>query len=228
MPESTHTKSRWEEANVAMNRTVESKNKALVLEAFDTLFNKRDYAAAEKFWSPHYIQHSAHIAPGREGLFDLIKSLPPGLKYEPGTIVAEGNVVIVHGRFSNFVAYLQTELIVNYFKVVIVAVDNPPVSKEVRDGIGATFAFLCDADRKIIRELDIVDATDPVHGPVAIPYTFLLDGDLSIYKIYNGWWYVGRPTVEEIRTDFRALLSRRADWWYGKSPAPYAARESHT
>jgi predicted SnoaL-like aldol condensation-catalyzing enzyme len=85
-----------------MNRTVESKNKALVLEAFDTLFNKRDYAAAEKFWSPHYIQHSAHSAPGREGLFDLIKSLPPTLKYEPGTIVAEGNVVIAHGRFSNF------------------------------------------------------------------------------------------------------------------------------
>jgi predicted SnoaL-like aldol condensation-catalyzing enzyme len=85
-----------------MNSTVESKNKALVLEAFDTLFNKRDYAAAERFWSPDYIQHSAHIAPGREGLFDLIKSLPPTLKYEPGTIVAEGNFVIVHGRFSGF------------------------------------------------------------------------------------------------------------------------------
>jgi len=85
-----------------MNRIVEAKNKALVLEAFDTLFNKRDYAAAERFWSPHYIQHSAHIAPGREGLFDLIKSLPPTLRYEPGTIVAEGNVVIVHGRFSTF------------------------------------------------------------------------------------------------------------------------------
>ena len=85
-----------------MNRKVESKNKALVLEAFDTLFNKRDYAAAEKLWSPHYIQHSAHIAPGREGLFDLIKSLPPTLKYDAGMIVAEGNVVIVHGRFSNF------------------------------------------------------------------------------------------------------------------------------
>ena len=85
-----------------MSSTVESKNKALVLEAFDTLFNKRDYVAAEKFWSPHYIQHSAHIAPGREGLFDLIKSLPPTLKYEPGTIVAEGDFVIVHGRFSDF------------------------------------------------------------------------------------------------------------------------------
>jgi predicted SnoaL-like aldol condensation-catalyzing enzyme len=85
-----------------MNPTVESKNKALVLEAFDTLFNKHDYAAAEKFWSPHYLQHSAHIAPGREGLFDLIKSLPPTLKYESGAIVSEGNFVIVHGRFSNF------------------------------------------------------------------------------------------------------------------------------
>jgi predicted SnoaL-like aldol condensation-catalyzing enzyme len=85
-----------------MDHTVESENKALVLEAFETLFNKRDYAAAEKFWSPHYIQHSAHIAPGREGLFDLIRSLPPTLKYEPGTIVAEGDFVIVHGRFSHF------------------------------------------------------------------------------------------------------------------------------
>ena len=78
------------------------KNKALVLKAFDTLFNKRDYAMAEQFWSPQYIQHSAHIAPGREGLFDLIKSLPSTLKYEAGTIVAEGNFVIVHGRFSGF------------------------------------------------------------------------------------------------------------------------------
>src|SRR5260370_35013891 len=85
-----------------MNRTIEEKNKALVLKAFDTLFNKRDYAAAERHWSPNYIQHSAHIAPGREGLFSLIKSLPATLKYEPGTIVAEGDFVIVHGRFSRF------------------------------------------------------------------------------------------------------------------------------
>jgi predicted SnoaL-like aldol condensation-catalyzing enzyme len=85
-----------------MDRTAKSKNKALVLEAFDTLFNRHDYVAAEKFWSPHYIQHSAHIAPGREGLFNLIKSLPQTLKYEPGTIVADGDFVIVHGRFSGF------------------------------------------------------------------------------------------------------------------------------
>jgi predicted SnoaL-like aldol condensation-catalyzing enzyme len=83
-----------------MNQTKEAFNKALVLEAFDTLFNKRDYAKAERFWSPTYIQHSAHIEPGREGLFNLIKSAPPTLKYESGLIVAEGDFVIVHGRFS--------------------------------------------------------------------------------------------------------------------------------
>jgi predicted SnoaL-like aldol condensation-catalyzing enzyme len=85
-----------------MKQTAAEKNKKLILEAFDTLFNKRDYAAAEKFWSPHYIQHSAYIAPGRDDLFDLVKSLPPTLKYEPGTILAEGDFVIVHGRFSGF------------------------------------------------------------------------------------------------------------------------------
>src|ERR1700747_2564343 len=83
-----------------MSATKQEKNKSLVLEAFDTLFNRRDYAAAERYWSPHYIQHSAHIEAGREGLFNLIKSIPPTLKYEPGTIVAEGDFVIVHGRFS--------------------------------------------------------------------------------------------------------------------------------
>jgi len=85
-----------------MSQTIQEKNKALVLEAFDTLFNKRDYVAAERYWSPNYIQHSAHIEPGRDGLFNLIKSIPPTLKYESRTIVAEGDFVIVHGRFSGF------------------------------------------------------------------------------------------------------------------------------
>ena len=85
-----------------MAESKEARNKALVLKAFDTLFNKRDYAEAERFWSPKYVQHSAHIAPGRDGLFDLIKSIPPTLKYEAGTIVADGDFVIVHGRFSGF------------------------------------------------------------------------------------------------------------------------------
>ena len=83
-----------------MSQTAEGKNKALVLKAFDTLFNRRDYAAAERFWSPGYIQHSAHIAPGRTGLFDLVKSAPATLKHEPGLIVANNDYVILHGRFS--------------------------------------------------------------------------------------------------------------------------------
>jgi len=85
-----------------MSPTIQEKNKALVLEAFDTLFNRRDYAAAERYWSPDYIQHSAHIEPGRDGLFNLIKSIPPTLKYESGTIVSEDDWVMVHGRFSGF------------------------------------------------------------------------------------------------------------------------------
>jgi predicted SnoaL-like aldol condensation-catalyzing enzyme len=77
------------------------KNKAIVLEAFDTLFNRREYTAAEWLWSPNYIQHSAHIEPGRDGRFKLIKAASSSLKYEPGVILAEGDYVIVHGRFSN-------------------------------------------------------------------------------------------------------------------------------
>ena len=75
-------------------------NRALVAEAFDTLFNRRDYEAALAFWSPGYVQHSAHIAPGRDGLFDLVRGAPATLRYEPGLLVAEGDYVIAHGRFS--------------------------------------------------------------------------------------------------------------------------------
>ena len=84
-----------------IDKTEES-NKALVFEAFDTLFNKRDYEAAARFWSPNYIQHSAHIEPGREGLFNLVRALPPTLRYQPGVIAASGDYVIIHGRFSGF------------------------------------------------------------------------------------------------------------------------------
>jgi predicted SnoaL-like aldol condensation-catalyzing enzyme len=83
-----------------MIETIEDRNKALVLIAFDTLFNKRDYKAAEQFWSSNYLQHSAHIPPGREGLFGLIRSVPATLRYESGVILADKDFVIVHGRFS--------------------------------------------------------------------------------------------------------------------------------
>jgi len=80
--------------------TTFTENKALVLKAFDMLFNKRDYEAAERLWSPDYIQHSAHIAPGRDGLFNLVKAAPAELRYENAVAVADGEYVLLHGRFT--------------------------------------------------------------------------------------------------------------------------------
>jgi predicted SnoaL-like aldol condensation-catalyzing enzyme len=97
-----------------MSQTIQERNKALVLDAFDTLFNKRDYEAAERYWSPNYIQHSAHIEPGRDGLFNLIRSTPDTLRYEHQLIVAEGDYVIVHGRFSGYgrpVAWIAADIV---------------------------------------------------------------------------------------------------------------------
>jgi len=83
-----------------MTKASEDHSVQFVLAAFETLFNKRDYASAERFWSPRYIQHSAHILPGRDGLFDLVKSLPATLRYENQVAAASGDFVILHGRFS--------------------------------------------------------------------------------------------------------------------------------
>jgi predicted SnoaL-like aldol condensation-catalyzing enzyme len=136
------------ERRIEMQQTIEDKNKVLVLKAFDTLFNKRDYAAAERFWSPGYIQHSAHIAPGRDGLFNLISSIPPTLKYEPGMIVAEGDLVIVHGRFSGFgapvnwiaadILRIQNGVLVEHWDVIQdEATEEQSISK--RPMFGTTF-----------------------------------------------------------------------------------------
>ena len=83
-----------------MSQTKEARNTALALEAFDTLFNKRDYRAAERFWSPGYVQHSSVVPPGREGLFDLARAMPAELRYENALAIAEGDLVFLHGRFS--------------------------------------------------------------------------------------------------------------------------------
>jgi predicted SnoaL-like aldol condensation-catalyzing enzyme len=99
---------------IIMSETIQEKNKALVLEAFEILFNKRDYAAAANYWSPNYIQHSAHIEPGRDGLFNLIRNAPDTLRYEHHLIVAEGEYVMVHGRFSGHgppVAWIAADIV---------------------------------------------------------------------------------------------------------------------
>jgi predicted SnoaL-like aldol condensation-catalyzing enzyme len=101
-----------------MTNAIDEKNKAFVLEAFDTLFNRKDFAAAERFWSPNYIQHGAHIPPGRDGLISLIKGSPASLRYENGLAVANGDYVFLHGRFSGL------GLPANWIVVDIVRLEN--------------------------------------------------------------------------------------------------------
>jgi peroxiredoxin len=122
---------------------------------------------------------------------------------------------------ANYVALLQPELEVNYCKLAVVWTDDPAATRAARKELGARFPFLCDHQRRVIADLDIVDTTDANHPRIAIPYTFVLDPERLIFKIYNGWWYLGRPTVEELRMDLRALMARRRDWWYENTPAPY-------
>jgi peroxiredoxin len=113
---------------------------------------------------------------------------------------------------------LEPELKVNYCHLAVVSTDPPEVSAAFRAGLGASvIAFLSDPDRRAINELGIVEQTAAgfKHGLVAVPYTFSLAPDLTIHRVYNGWWYVGRPTLEELRQDFRALLqASRGDYVY--------------
>ena len=97
----------------------EEKNKSTVLEAFETLFNKRDYAKALSFWTSSYVQHSAHIPPGREGLFELVSNVPATMRYENQLTVANGDFVMLYGRFLGF-----GEGIPNWVVVDIVRMDN--------------------------------------------------------------------------------------------------------
>ncbi len=121
---------------------------------------------------------------------------------------------------TTYVNDLQPEFRVNYCKMITVSVDDRMNTTETRTALAADWPFLMDPERRLLHELQMTDTTDKVHGEVYIPYTFILDGDRTIYKVYNGWWFVGRPTPEEIRTDLRALRSRRPDWVYSEGQAP--------
>ena len=117
---------------------------------------------------------------------------------------------------TTYVQQLQPEFRLNYCKMITVSVDDRMNTTETRDALAADWPFLMDPDRRLLHELQMTDTTDKVHGEVYIPYTFILDRDRTIYKVYNGWWFVGRPTSEEIRMDLRALMSRRPDWAYSE------------
>jgi len=106
--------------------------------------------------------------------------------------------------------------------VAVVSTDPPEVTAAFRAGLGASvITFLSDAERRAITALDIVEVTPPGfrYGHLAVPFTFSLLPDLAIHRIYNGWWFVGRPTLEELRQDLRAMLrASREDYEY-RGPA---------
>jgi predicted SnoaL-like aldol condensation-catalyzing enzyme len=83
-----------------MSTTAEERNSTCVLGAFDTLANRRDFVAAKRFWSHHYIQHRAPIPPGRDGLVNLVEASPPDRRYENALTVADGGYEMPHGRLS--------------------------------------------------------------------------------------------------------------------------------
>jgi len=120
----------------------------------------------------------------------------------------------------NLVQHFQPELFVNSCTLITVMAGDRLDAMELRDSSGAMWTFLVDEDRSLLYELQMVDTTDDLHGHIYIPYTFVLDHDRTIYKIYNGWWYLGRPTVEELRMDLRALMMRRDDWVYPGTGQP--------
>jgi peroxiredoxin len=107
---------------------------------------------------------------------------------------------------------LYREIEVGYCRLVTISTDTLVETNEFRTGIGAHWPFLSDARRVVQKDLDIAEYTDPDHNPM-IPYVFVLEPGLRIYKIYNGYWFFGRPTVEELRQDLRAVLRKcRPDW----------------
>lgn len=106
----------------------------------------------------------------------------------------------------------QKELTVNYCKLAVVSVDSPEVNAAFRTGLGAEFPFLSDQDRAAVQQLDMTE-TSKTRGVTAIPYTFSLMPDLTIHNLYCGYWYVGRPSLDELRQDLRAMMRRcRADF----------------
>ncbi len=107
---------------------------------------------------------------------------------------------------------LHHELEVGYCRLVTISTDNLIMTNENRTGLDAHWTFLSDAGRKVQKDLDIAEYTDPTHNPM-IPHTIVLEPGLIVFKIYNGYWFFGRPTNEELRQDLRAVLKKcRPDW----------------
>lgn len=114
--------------------------------------------------------------------------------------------------FMRMLVALQDELEVAYVRVVSVSIDPPAVASAFRAGLGARWTFLCDPDRVELERLGLREVTDTVYRPY-LPTVFTLFPDLRVHRRYDGYWYLGRPTAEELRQDLREISSRvRPDW----------------
>jgi peroxiredoxin/cold shock CspA family protein len=118
----------------------------------------------------------------------------------------------------------QSELAVNFGKLVTVSTDAPLTGAAFRAGLGAEWPFLSDEKREVIERIGILDETEGEYAYVSQPYTFVLRPNLTIYKIYEGWFFVGRPTLEELRQDLREVMSGRSDSHYEAHNTPEAKK----
>ena len=114
----------------------------------------------------------------------------------------------------------QSELAVNYCKLVTVSADPPKVQAAFRAGLGAEWPFLSDEKREAINALDILDETEGEYAGVSRPFTFMLRPGLTVRKVYDGWFFVGRPTLEELRRDLRGIMEKRKDCRYEAYDTP--------
>jgi len=105
----------------------------------------------------------------------------------------------------------QRELTVSYCKVVAISTDTWRENAALRIGLGATFPFLSDADRLVQREMGMLEVTS--RRQVDLPRDYVLYPDLTIHRVYNGYYFVGRMTIEDLRQDFRTISAQiRKDW----------------
>lgn len=114
----------------------------------------------------------------------------------------------------------QNELDVNYCKLAVVSADPPVVSAAFRAGLGAGFPFLSDEHRTVIKQLGILDETEGEYAYRSRPFTFVLRPDLTVHRIYDGWFFVGRPTLEELRRDLREIMQNNSNYSYEAFDTP--------
>lgn len=110
-------------------------------------------------------------------------------------------------QFRTLVKF-QNELNVNFCNLVSISADEQNVSAAFRSGLGANWTFFSDIERKVIKQLNILDETEGEYAYRSLPFTFVLEPNLKIHKVYNGWYFVGRPTIEELRLDLRSIMEQ--------------------